>query len=92
MYRSSYHRTLGCQLRFEAFASITALAYSENSAGTGGALTVSDATHSGTIALLGQYVAAGFSAAADQGGGAIVTYVDPATNQTNSLSTTKPVA
>jgi large repetitive protein len=74
------------------FGNNTTLAYSENSAGTGSTLTVSDGTHSTAIALLGQYAAAGFSTAADQGGGAIVTYVDPAASQANGVSITKPVA
>ena len=52
-----------------AFDSNTTLGYSANADGTGGMLTVSDGTHNASIALLGQYVAAGFQVGSDQGTG-----------------------
>ena len=58
----------------------------------GGVLTVTDGALHARVTLFGQYAAAGFSTVADQEGGAIVTYQDPSTSQTNGLSITKPVA
>src|SRR5207248_1644233 len=43
-----------------AFGASTTTSYTANAEGTGGTLTVSDGTHLANIALLGQYVAAGF--------------------------------
>ena len=63
------------------FGAHTTLGYSQNSAGTGGSLTISDGAHSATISLLGQYSAAGFQTASDQHGGAIVTYSEPTASQ-----------
>jgi hypothetical protein len=39
-----------------------------------GTLTVTDGTHSATLALLGQYSAAGFAVAGDGSGGTLITY------------------
>jgi hypothetical protein len=50
------------------------LGFSANADNTGGALTVSDGMHTANLALLGQYAAAGFATAPDQGGGTLVTY------------------
>jgi hypothetical protein len=50
------------------------LGYAASTAGTGGTLTISDGTYTTNLALLGQYAAAGFQAAVDQGGGTIITY------------------
>jgi hypothetical protein len=51
-----------------------------NADGTGGTLTLSDGTHSASLALLGQYAAADFAAALDAGGGTVVTLADPTQN------------
>jgi hypothetical protein len=56
-----------------AFGAHTTLAYSQNSAGTGGTLTVSDGRHAAAIALLGNYMAGSFVTAADGHGGTLVT-------------------
>ena len=53
------------------------LGYAANAGGTGGTLTVSDGTHSASLALLGQYAAADFATAADTSGGTVVTLADP---------------
>jgi hypothetical protein len=53
----------------------TTLSYAANSGGNGGTLNVSDGAHTASLALLGQYAAAGFQAAADGGSGTLVTYV-----------------
>jgi autotransporter passenger strand-loop-strand repeat protein len=64
---------LGIDLPDIAFGAQTTLAYMENAAGTGGALTVTDDRHAATIALLGNYMAGSFVAAADGHGGTLVT-------------------
>lgn len=58
------------------FGATTTVAYDANAAGTGKPLTVSNAAQTASLALLGQYAAAGFQTAADPGTGTIVTY-DP---------------
>jgi hypothetical protein len=45
------------------------LGYSENGNGTGGTLSVTDATHTAKVALLGNYMASSFAAASDGHGG-----------------------
>jgi hypothetical protein len=55
-------------------AATATLAYSANQ--TGGVLSVTDGTHTGTLALLGQYSATTFILGADTQGGALVTLVD----------------
>ncbi len=50
------------------------IGYTANVVGTGGTLSVSDGTHNASIALLGQFAAAGFQVGSDAGGGAMVTY------------------
>jgi hypothetical protein len=62
-----------------AFGSSTTLGYAANSNNTGGALTASDGTHTATIALLGQYMAASFVMSADGFGGTLIHDVTPAT-------------
>jgi hypothetical protein len=57
-----------------AFGSDDTLGYAANAAGTGGTLTLSDGTHTASLALLGQYAAAGFAIGADANGGMLVTY------------------
>ncbi|WP_201455999.1 beta strand repeat-containing protein, partial [Bradyrhizobium macuxiense] len=64
--------------------------YTANSAGTGGTLSISDGTHSASIALFGQFAAAGFQVGSDAGGGAMVTYAPP--DQTAGTLITPPKA
>jgi hypothetical protein len=61
----------GIDLPDIAFGAQTMLAYSENVAGTGGTLTVSDGRHAAANALLGNYIAGSFVAAADGHGGTL---------------------
>ncbi len=56
-----------------AFGAQTTLAYSENGADTGGTLMATDGRHATSIALLGNYMAGSFVAAADGHGGTLVT-------------------
>ena len=56
-----------------AFGAQTTLAYAGNGADTGGTLTVTDGRHAAAIALLGNYMAGSFVAAADGHGGTLVT-------------------
>jgi len=51
--------------------------YTANAAGTGGTLSISDGTHSASIALLGQFASAGFQVGSDAGSGTMVTYTPP---------------
>ena len=62
----------GIDLPNIAFGAHTTLAYSENSADTGGTLTVTDGRHAASIALLGNYMAGSFVTAADGHGGTLV--------------------
>jgi hypothetical protein len=55
------------------FANAT-LKYDPNAAGTGGTLTVTDATHTANIALLGQYDPTAFQTEADKGVGTLISY------------------
>ena len=73
-----------------AFGANTTLGYSVNAAGTGGTLNVSDGTHNASIALFGQYAAAGFQVGSDQGGGAIVTYAPPGASQSDATLISNP--
>jgi hypothetical protein len=65
------------------FSTNTTLGYAANSTNTGGTLTVSDGTHTASIALLGQYVVGNFTIASDPHGGTPVTdpSVAPPTDQ-----------
>ena len=65
----------GIDLPNIAFGAKTTLAYSENAAGTGGTLTVSDGRHAASIALLGDYIAGSFVLGADGHGGTVVSEV-----------------
>jgi hypothetical protein len=56
------------------FGAGTALAYTANQDGSGGVLSVTDGGHAASIALLGQYDAAGFEIATDNAGGTLVRY------------------
>jgi hypothetical protein len=67
----------GIDLPDIAFGAQTTLAYSENAVGTGCTLTVSDGRHAASIALLGNYIAGSFAAAADGHGGTLVTQAQP---------------
>ncbi|MGC2414570.1 MAG: hypothetical protein WA459_17970 [Stellaceae bacterium] len=60
-----------------AFGSDDTLGYTANAAGTGGTLTLGDGTHTASLALLGQYAAAGFAIGADATGGMLLTYTPP---------------
>ena len=67
----------GIDLPDIAFGAHTTLAYTENAAGTGGTLTVSDGRHTAAIALLGNYMAGSFVAVADGHGGTLITEGQP---------------
>jgi VCBS repeat-containing protein len=71
------------------FGGSTTLAYAANQDGSGGTLSVSDGTHSTSLALLGQYAATGFQGASDPGAGTLITYTPPHANDPNLL--TNPV-
>jgi hypothetical protein len=58
------------------FGAGTVASYVENQAGTGGILSVTDGTHTANIALLGQYSADGFTVAADDTTGTLLSYRD----------------
>jgi autotransporter passenger strand-loop-strand repeat protein len=54
------------------FGETTTIAYVANDGNTGGKLTVSDGSHSVSLALLGQYTAADFALANDGQGGSLI--------------------
>jgi hypothetical protein len=54
------------------FGANTTLGYTPNNGNTGGTLTVSDGTHTASLALLGQYMAASFATASDGHGGTLI--------------------
>ena len=60
-----------------AFGNDVTFTYQANSNGTGGMLNVTDGAQSATVALFGQYSAAGFDIKADESTGSIVTYTPP---------------
>ncbi len=64
----------GIDLPDITFGAQTTLAYAENRAGSGGMLAVTDGRHAAAIALLGNYMAGSFVAAADGHGGTLVTH------------------
>ena len=68
---------LGIDLPDITFGAQTTLAYTESVAGSGGTLTMSDGRHAASIALLGNYMAGSFVAAADGHGGTLVTQAQP---------------
>jgi hypothetical protein len=53
-------------------------------------LSISDGTHNASIALIGQYTAAGFHVASDSGAGAMVTYADTGAGSTSAPVITNP--
>ncbi|UQR61116.1 VCBS domain-containing protein [Bradyrhizobium sp. C-145] len=59
-----------------AFGAATTVSFTENEAGTGGTLTVSDGAHTANIILLGQYDPTGFSTKGDATNDAVIAY-DP---------------
>ncbi|WP_128971356.1 beta strand repeat-containing protein [Bradyrhizobium tropiciagri] len=59
-----------------SFGAGTTVSFTENQAGTGGALTVADGAHTANIVLLGQYDPNGFAEKADATNGTVITY-DP---------------
>jgi len=61
-----------------------------NGNGTGGTLAVSDGTHTASLALLGQYAAAGFTTTADPNGGTIITYAPTQGSTTDPALVTNP--
>jgi autotransporter passenger strand-loop-strand repeat protein len=63
-----------------AFSSATSLTFAENAQNTGGVLTVSGATSSLAVNLLGQYVAGDFQESQDSGTGTAITYAPAATS------------
>ena len=60
-----------------AFGANLTVGYSANAAGTGGTLSISYTTHNASIALFGQFAAAGFHVGSDAGSGTMVTYTPP---------------
>ncbi|WP_345946995.1 VCBS domain-containing protein [Bradyrhizobium sp. 197] len=58
------------------FSGESTLSFTENQAGTGGTLTVSDGAHTANIVLLGQYDPAGFTAKSDTASHTVIAY-DP---------------
>ncbi len=72
------------------FGANTTLGYLANANGTGGMLSISDGTHSASIALFGQYAAAGFHVGSDSGAGSIVTYAPPGASTTSTTLITIP--
>jgi hypothetical protein len=70
------------------FATLAPLKYTPNSGNTGGTLTVSDGTNIAKIALLGQYIAAGFHDAPDIGTGTVITYTPSGTQPNEALLAT----
>ncbi|OKO71616.1 Ig-like domain-containing protein, partial [Bradyrhizobium sp. NAS96.2] len=59
-----------------SFGAGTTVSFTENQAGTGGTLTVTDGAHTANIVLLGQYDPNGFAEKADTTNGTLITY-DP---------------
>ena len=60
-------------LRDVNFSLLTIKTYTENGAGTGGTLTLSDGTHTANINMVGTYTLANFHFATDGSGGTLVT-------------------
>jgi hypothetical protein len=57
-----------------SFGTNTAVSFTQNEDGTGGALSVTDGAHTANITLVGQYDAAGFQTEADKVGGRLISY------------------
>lgn len=67
------------------FGESTTLAYVANAGSNGGKLTVSDGSHTVSLALLGQYTAADFALSSDGHGGSLIS--DPGVQVQNQLAT-----
>jgi autotransporter passenger strand-loop-strand repeat protein len=78
----------GIDLADISFGSSTTLSFTEASNNTSGTLTVGDGTHTATLLLLGQYVAANFTAQTDGQGGTLIT--DPPVSTNSQLLLTQP--
>ena len=70
------------------FGAHTTLGYSENAAGTGGTLAITDGTHTADIALLGNYMASTFATASDGHGGTLITQAEQTATASQHLLTT----
>ncbi len=64
------------------FSSLTTETYTENSAGTGGTLTLSDGTHTANINFAGNYVLENFKFSNDGSGGTLI--IDPSVESTGN--------
>jgi hypothetical protein len=53
------------------------VSFTENQAGPGGTLTVSDGAHTANIVLLGQFDPSGFNDKADAANGMVISYDPP---------------
>ena len=73
-----------------SFGTNTTITYVEDSQGTGGTLTVGDGANVATIALLGQFEAAGFQGASNADTGTLVTYTDHEERSSVTTPLTKP--
>jgi hypothetical protein len=73
-------------LRDINFAKLTTETYTENSAGTGGVLIVSDGTNTVTLSFSGNYTIANFNFASDGQGGTLIT--DPPPGGATTTTTT----
>jgi hypothetical protein len=62
--------------------------YTENSAGTGGTLTVSDGTHTANLNFSGDYVLANFKFSSDASGGTLI--IDPPVTEIQNTSSSNP--
>jgi ELWxxDGT repeat protein len=69
-------------------ATLKPLKYTANAGNTGGTLTVSDGVDTAKIALLGQYMAAGFHDAGDSGTGTVITYTPSGAQSNEALLAT----
>lgn len=69
-----------------AFSGGPTLSFVENATNTQGTLTINDGAKTTTLTLLGQFVAAGFQASQDAGGGTAITYTAPAAAHTPQLA------
>ena len=71
------------------FTNLEPLKFTSNKTNTGGTLTVTDGTVTAHLALLGQYLAAGFQDAKDAGTGTVITYT-PSGAQSNEATLATP--
>jgi len=71
-----------------AYSKSETLGFVENTAKTGGVMTVTDGAHNLKLTLFGQYVAAGFEMASDGHGGTAITYAAPKNAETVMIAGT----